>query len=130
MLDKKIKGMGNVTAVNTTQQSQSVEQQRGPEINFEAMEQPVVGGVSSDEFDKLTQRIDTMQSQMEKDKEEWSKSSNVIDKLKRRMNENEENIKNQKTQITTQSQTIVNLQSEIGFKVDRDAFEQAVHIKL
>ena len=67
---------------------------------------------------------------MEKDKEEWSKSASVIDKLKRRMNESEENIKNQKTQITTQSQTIVNLQSEIGFKVDRDTFEQSVHSKL
>lgn len=67
---------------------------------------------------------------MEKDKEEWSKSAGVIDKLKRRMNESEENIKNQKTQITTQSQTIVNLQSEIGFKVDRDTFEQSIHSKL
>merc|ERR1711976_607784 len=71
MLDKKIKGMGNMTSVNTNQVSQVIES-KASEIDFQAMAEPMVGGVSSDEFDKLTQQIDTMQTQMEKDKEEWS----------------------------------------------------------
>lgn len=125
MLDKKMKGMGDVNLSNNKESSSSLK--KDEPVSFEPLN--LGGGVSSDEFEKLSQKIVDVTTSLDKDREEWSKNQSTIDKLKRRMNENEENIKNQKTQITTQSQTIVNLQSEIGFKVDRDTFEQAVHSK-
>jgi len=66
---------------------------------------------------------------MDKDKETIQKNEKSIEKLKRRLIDMDEVCKNQKTQSATLNQNLVNLQNDVGFKVDRDTFEQAVHSK-